>query len=136
MGDSGSYFIGLLLACLAILGTFYEESSGQSRHVILAPLCILAVPLYDFCSVMLIRLSQRRSPFRPDKSHFSHRLVEIGMQPRYAVLTIYLATVTTGLGALLLYQVPGWPGALLVVALIVCVLAMIAILETVGRFKS
>jgi UDP-GlcNAc:undecaprenyl-phosphate GlcNAc-1-phosphate transferase len=136
MGDSGSYFIGLLLACLTILGTFYEESSGMSRHVILAPLCILAVPLYDFCSVMLIRLSQGRSPFQPDKSHFSHRLVEIGMQPQFAVLTIYLATVTTGLGALLLYQVPGWTGALLVVALIACVLAIIAILETVGRFKS
>ncbi|MCH7989414.1 MAG: undecaprenyl/decaprenyl-phosphate alpha-N-acetylglucosaminyl 1-phosphate transferase [Planctomycetes bacterium] len=136
MGDSGSYFIGLLLACLTILGTFYEESSQMSRHVILAPLCILAVPLYDFCSVVLIRLSQRRSPFQPDKSHFSHRLVEIGMQPRYAVLTIYLATATTGLGALLLYQVAGWPGALLVVALIVCVLAIIAILETAVRFKG
>jgi UDP-GlcNAc:undecaprenyl-phosphate GlcNAc-1-phosphate transferase len=136
MGDSGSYFIGLLLACLTILGTFYEESSGMSRHVILAPLCILAVPLYDFCSVMLIRLSQGRSPFQPDKSHFSHRLVEIGMQPRFAVLMIYLATLITGLGALWLYQVSEWSGALLVIALTICVLAIIAVLETVGRFKG
>jgi len=136
MGDSGSYFIGLLLACLTILGTFYDEAAGQRPHVILAPLCVLAVPLYDFCSVMFIRLSQKRSPFQPDKSHFSHRLVDIGMQPRYAVLTIYLATLTTGLGALILYEVPGWSGALLVIALILCVLAVIAILETAGRNKG
>ena len=135
MGDSGSYFIGLLMACMTILGTFYEPDM-PSRHVILAPLCILAVPLYDFCSVMLIRLSQQRSPFHPDKSHFSHRLVELGLNQRHAVLTIHLATLTTGLGALLLYQVPGWPGALLVVALIACVLTMIAILETVGRKRN
>ena len=94
--------------------------------------CILAIPLYDFCSVVLIRLSERRSPFHPDKSHFSHRLVEIGFKPKHAVLTIHLATLTTGLGALLLYEVPGWEGAMLVAALIACVLAIVAILETVG----
>lgn len=135
MGDTGSYFIGLLMATMTILGTFYESQSG-SRHVILAPLCILAVPLYDFASVVLIRLSQGRSPFHPDKSHFSHRLVELGFKPRYAVMTIHLATLTTGLGGLLLYQVDDWAGAGLVIALIVCVLAIVAILETVGRKKN
>ena len=132
MGDSGSYFMGLLIACSTVLGTFYEAEIG-SRHVILAPLCVLAVPLYDFASVMVIRLSQRRSPFHPDKSHFSHRLVDLGMKPRNAVLTIHLATLTTGLGALLLYQVPGWTGAMLVVSLVTCILAIIAILETASR---
>lgn len=130
MGDSGSYFIGLMMACTTLQGTFY---GGGSKHVMLAPLCILAVPLYDFCSVMIIRLSQGRSPFHADKSHFSHRLVELGLKPSHAVLTIYLATLTTGLGALLLYRIDGWPDALLVVALICCVLAIIAILETAGR---
>jgi len=132
MGDSGSYFIGLLMACLTIVGTFYQEDVG-GRHVMLAPFCILAIPLYDFCSVVLIRLSQKRSPFQPDKSHFSHRLVELGLKPRNAVLTIHLATLTTGLGALLLYRVPDWSGAWLIIGLIVCVLAIVAILETAGR---
>ncbi len=135
MGDSGSYFIGLLLASITVLGTFYDyrPDSEAGKHVILAPLCILAVPLYDFCSVMLIRLSQGRSPFQPDKSHFSHRLVELGLKPSHAVLTIHLATLTTGLGGLLLYRMDDWSGAMLVVALIACVLAIVAILETVGR---
>ena len=132
MGDAGSMFIGLMLASLTLHGTFYD--AGQStRSVILAPLCVLAVPLYDFTSVMLIRLSQGRSPFQPDKSHFSHRLVELGLSRKYAVLTVHLCTITTGLGALLLYRVHDWTGAILVLTMVLCVLAVIAILETVGR---
>lgn len=131
MGDSGSNLIGFLLATLTVAGTFYEQSG--SRHVILAPLCILAVPLYDFCSVILIRLREGRSPFHGDKSHFSHRLVELGLRPAHAVLTIHLATLMTGLGALLLYKVQDWTGAMLVAALISSVLGIIAILETAAR---
>jgi UDP-GlcNAc:undecaprenyl-phosphate GlcNAc-1-phosphate transferase len=147
MGDTGSCLIGLWLACMTVVGTFYDygrtgflsstggaESTGT--HVILAPLCVLAVPLYDFCSVVLIRLSQGRSPFHADKSHFSHRLVELGMSRKHAVLTIYLITLTTGLGGLLLYRVEGWPGALLVLAMVACMLAVIAILETAARIAA
>jgi len=132
MGDAGSCFLGWMLACLTVMGTFYEENFA-SRHVILAPLCVLAVPLYDFCSVVIIRLREGRSPFQPDKKHFSHRLVELGLRPRNAVLTIHLATLTTGIGALLLYRVKSWTGAGLIVTLVGCVLAIMAILETAGR---
>jgi len=132
MGDAGSCLIGLWLACTTVVGTFYEY--GQTRtHVILAPLCVLAVPLYDFCSVVLIRLLQGRSPFHADKCHFSHRLVELGMSRAQAVLTIHLITLTTGLGGVLLYQVEGWVGATLVMLLVLCLLAIIAILETAAR---
>ncbi len=132
MGDSGSMFIGLMLASLTLMGTFYDPQQS-TRSVILAPLCVLAVPLYDFTSVMLIRLSQGRSPFQPDKSHFSHRLVELGLSRKHAVLTVHLCTITTGIGALLLYRVQDWSGAILVLAMVLCVLTVIAILETVGR---
>lgn len=131
MGDSGSNLIGFLLATLTICGTFYERTG--SRHVILAPLCVLAVPLYDFVTVIWIRIRAGRSPFHGDKSHFSHRLVELGLRPSRAVLTIHLATLMTGLAGLLLYKVSDWTGAWLLIALIFCVLAMISILETVGR---
>jgi UDP-GlcNAc:undecaprenyl-phosphate GlcNAc-1-phosphate transferase len=144
MGDTGSCLIGLWLACMTVVGTFYDYGRGgfpgstsaagpSGTHVILVLLCVLAVPLYDFCSVLLIRLSQGRSPFHADTSHFSHRLVELGMSRKHAVLTIYLITLTTGLGGLLLYQVEGWPGALLVLLMVLCMLAVIAILETAAR---
>lgn len=131
MGDSGSNLIGFLLATLTVTGTFYQHTG--SRHVILAPLCILAIPLYDFVTVILIRLKAGRSPFHGDKSHFSHRLVELGLRPVRAVLTIHLATLMTGLGGLLLYKVGDWTGAWLIIALICCVLSLVSILETVGR---
>jgi UDP-GlcNAc:undecaprenyl-phosphate GlcNAc-1-phosphate transferase len=129
MGDSGSMFIGLLLASLTVLGTFYDPSLA-SRHVILAPLCVLAVPLYDFTTVVLIRLLQGHSPFHPDKNHFSHRLVRLGLSRRNSVLTVHLTTLATGLGALLLYQLENWTGAVLVISLVLCVLSIIAILES------
>jgi UDP-GlcNAc:undecaprenyl-phosphate GlcNAc-1-phosphate transferase len=131
MGDCGSNLIGFLLATLTVTGTFYESTG--SRHVMLAPICVMAVPLYDFCTVIFIRLSQGRSPFHGDKSHFSHRLVELGFRPVHAVLTIHLTTAMTGLAGLLLFKVGDWAGAALVCSLISCVLAVIAILETVGR---
>jgi len=132
MGDTGSYFIGLLLASFTVLGTFYEYGR-TSTHVMLAPLCVLAVPLYDTASVLVIRLSQGRSPFHADKSHFSHRLVELGLSKPAAVLTIYLVTLTTGLCGLLLYQVETWMAAGIIMLLVGCLLAIIAILETAGR---
>ena len=133
LGDAGSYFIGLLLAALTVVGTFYEGSQGHGRHVILAPLFILAIPLYDFTSVMLIRLGRGHSPFQADKNHFSHRLVELGLSRRNTVLTIHLATLLTGLGGVLLYRVADWTAAILILVLIACVLGIIAILEMVGR---
>lgn len=136
MGDCGSYFLGVMLASMTVLGTYFDYEDQSSRHVILAPFCILAIPLYDFCSVILIRIKQRRSPFHPDKSHFSHRLTDLGLSRPKAVLTIHLATLTTGLGGLLLYFVTGWVGAILVCGLIVCVLAIIAILEMAGLRAS
>jgi len=135
MGDSGSQFLGMMMGTLTLLGTFYDESTA-SRHVILAPLCVLAIPLYDFCSVILIRLAQGRSPFHPDKSHFSHRLAAVGLSKSQAVLTIHLATLTTGLGGILLYRVNDWTSAVMIVALILCVLSIVAILEAAALKTS
>ena len=133
MGDAGSYLVGYLLAMATLSATFAGKS--LPRHAILAPLCVLAVPLYDTATVVLIRLRAGRSPFEGDKSHFSHRLVELGMSKTQAVLTIYLATATCGLGALLLYQI-NTMGACVVLLMVACVLVLIAILETTGRRRK
>jgi UDP-GlcNAc:undecaprenyl-phosphate GlcNAc-1-phosphate transferase len=130
MGDAGSYFIGFCLAAATISGSF--AGSGLPRHAILAPLCALAVPIYDTLSVVVIRWREGRSPFVADNSHFSHRLVAMGLSKKQAVWTIYLATGTCGLAALVMHQVNRF-GAFVLVALVVCVLTMVAILEFVGQ---
>jgi UDP-GlcNAc:undecaprenyl-phosphate GlcNAc-1-phosphate transferase len=131
MGDAGSYFVGFCIAVTTLLAT-YASYESASRHTVLAPLCVLAVPLYDMVTVLWIRLREGRSPFQADKSHFSHRLVELGLTKGQAVLTIYLTTATCGLGALLLPRVSLF-GAFVIFLQIVCVLLLIAILETKGR---
>jgi UDP-GlcNAc:undecaprenyl-phosphate GlcNAc-1-phosphate transferase len=126
MGDAGSNFVGYLIGVVTVLSTFTKP--GMPEITVAAPLCVLAVPWYDSLSVILIRLHQGRSPFQPDKSHFSHRLVAMGMTPKQAVLTIYLITLVTGLGALMLYSIEGlW--ALLVLLQVTCMLGAVAILE-------
>lgn len=134
MGDAGSYFVGFLIAVMTLLATFASYDS-PAQHGVLAPLCVMAVPLYDMITVLWIRAREGRSPFQADKSHFSHRLVELGLTKGQAVLTIYLTTATCGLGALLLHRVDAI-GAGIILLLILCVLMLIAILETTGRSNT
>ena len=133
MGDAGSYFVGFCIGVATLLATYVSDQSAGT-HALLAPLCVMAVPFYDMVTVIWIRCREGRSPFQADRSHFSHRLVELGFTKGQAVLTIYLMTATCGLGALLLRHVD-WAGAIIIVLMIVCVLALIAILETTARRK-
>ncbi|WP_235905312.1 glycosyltransferase family 4 protein [Tautonia marina] len=130
MGDAGSNFLGFLLGALTVVGTFTRDNpdSDFSPFGALAPLLVMAVPLYDTVSVIIIRIREGRSPFQADRSHFSHRLVERGLTPPWAVRTIYLVTLAGGLGALLLHRLDGW-GASVVASQTLCVLGVVAILE-------
>jgi UDP-GlcNAc:undecaprenyl-phosphate GlcNAc-1-phosphate transferase len=127
MGDGGSYFVGYWIAISSLLAT-YSSYQSDSRHAVLAPLCVLAIPLYDTVSVIWIRLREGRSPFEGDKRHFSHRLVDLGFSKRNAVLTIYLATLTCSMGALLLPRTDTF-GAGLIVGMVLCIVGMVAVLE-------
>ena len=127
MGDAGSNFLGFLLGAMTVVGT-YHVWGVDSPFSVLAPLLVMAVPLYDTTSVVLIRLLEGRSPFQGDRRHFSHRLVARGLTPPQAVWTIDLVTLAGGLGALLLHRLDGW-GAGLVMAQTACLLGVVAILE-------
>jgi UDP-GlcNAc:undecaprenyl-phosphate/decaprenyl-phosphate GlcNAc-1-phosphate transferase len=131
MGDAGSYFLGYWIAICTLLST-YVGAKGESPHAVLAPLCLLAIPLYDCLSVVVIRLREGRSPFQADKKHFSHRLVELGLTKKQAVFTIYLATLTCSLGALLLPRTD-WVGACIVLAIVACMLLLMTVLESLVR---
>jgi UDP-GlcNAc:undecaprenyl-phosphate/decaprenyl-phosphate GlcNAc-1-phosphate transferase len=135
MGDAGSNFLGFVLGALTVAGTFTRDERGgsYSPYGVLAPLLVMAVPLYDMTSVVLIRLREGRSPFVGDRRHFSHRLVDRGLTPPQAVLTIDLVTLAGGLGALLLHRL-GAVGASVVMLQTCCLLGVVAILElSAGR---
>jgi UDP-GlcNAc:undecaprenyl-phosphate GlcNAc-1-phosphate transferase len=130
MGDAGSNFLGFLLGSLTVAGNFFQQGQA-SPFGVLTPLLVMAVPLYDMTSVILIRLSEGRSPFQPDRRHFSHRLVGRGLTPPQAVWTIDLVTLACGLGALLLHRLDAW-GAGVVLGQTACLLGIVAILELSG----
>lgn len=150
MGDSGSIVLGFLVAFLAIRLTYVPVESWTSGtldpspggvppatvpwHKVLTPLVILAVPLYDFASVVLIRLSQGKSPFVGDMQHFSHRIADRIGSRRAAVLVIYLFALATGLSGVLLSSVLEWHGAV-IIAQTGVLLAALAFFEWSERRK-
>lgn len=110
LGDGGSLVVGFLLAFLSVRITYVSNTPGEPVpwHVVATPLVILAVPLYDFASVVLIRLSQGRSPFVGDLQHLSHRIERRGLSQRQAVLVIYLFAASVGLSGMTLPALRGW----------------------------
>jgi len=132
MGDSGSLVVGFFVALLTLRTTYYHQSDSGGLYAVFMPLVVMAVPLYDFISVTFLRLRQGKSPFVGDTQHFSHRLKRRGLNDTQTVLTLYLATVCTCVGAIFLKDV-GLVGAVLIFAQTVMILAIIAILETTGN---
>jgi UDP-GlcNAc:undecaprenyl-phosphate GlcNAc-1-phosphate transferase len=137
-GDAGSFIIGFFIALLTLRTTYYHQTGNGQWYPVLLPLIAMAVPLYDFLSVIFLRISQGKSPLAGDTQHFSHRLKNCGLTDTQTVLTLYLATLCTSLGAIFLYQV-NLTGAILIFFQTIMILAIIAILETTsnnGKHKS
>ncbi|HSW01558.1 MAG TPA: MraY family glycosyltransferase [Sedimentisphaerales bacterium] len=132
MGDAGSLVVGFFVALLTLRTTYYQQTGSGSWYPVLLPLIAMAVPLYDFTSVTLLRIRQGKSPFVGDTQHFSHRLRRRGLTDRQTALTLYLATLCTGLGATFLYQV-NLVGAILLVLQTATIVAIIGIFEGTAR---
>jgi len=97
IGTTGVYAVGFALAVLSILGT----------AKIAVALLVLGVPIIDTFWIIIRRLSQRRSPFTPDRGHFHHRLLDLGLTHRNAVLLIYLLCAILSVAAILLSESAG-----------------------------
>lgn len=101
MGDTGSLFLGFLLAALS-LGTHYTRISEIALY---APIIILAIPIYDTLFVMYMRIRQGRSPFLGSKDHFALRLEAWGLSRKKIVLLAYLLSFFLALFAWLVTRV-------------------------------
>lgn len=89
MGDSGSLFIGFMLAAVGIKLRFPQNVTAVTWMI---PVLVLGLPIFDTGLVIISRLRRGVNPLTtPGKDHLSHRLVARGMTHREAVLTLYLA---------------------------------------------
>ena len=91
-GTSGVQFVGYSLAVLAILGT----------AKVAVALLVLGVPIIDTFWIIVRRVTQGGSPFRPDRTHIHHRLLDLGLSHRETVLVIYGICLVLAVLALLL----------------------------------
>jgi len=102
MGDTGSLFIGFVLAALAIKLRFLGNAPLVTWMV---PVCVLALPIFDTALVVVGRLRRGVNPFTTaGKDHLSHRLHALGLTRREAVLTCYLLAGACGLVGVYLTQ--------------------------------
>ncbi|KAA3617114.1 MAG: hypothetical protein D8M58_04025 [Calditrichaeota bacterium] len=98
MGDTGSLFLGFILASLSLKS--FENSS--TNIAMLLPIITLAIPIGDTAVSFFRRLNNGKHPFKPDKDHLHHRLIFLGLTHKQAVHIIYMLSVAYGATALLM----------------------------------
>lgn len=96
MGDTGSMFLGFVLATTAIQ-TNHKSSTAVA---IVVPIVALGVPILDTLLAMARRAARGAPLFSADRGHIHHRLVDLGLSHRQTVLVLYAASVVLGLVAL------------------------------------
>jgi UDP-GlcNAc:undecaprenyl-phosphate/decaprenyl-phosphate GlcNAc-1-phosphate transferase len=135
LGDGGSSFIGFTLAGLAVMGEWARDNPVVA---LLTPTLILGVPLFDIAFVGLRRITSGKVHSLSGwlaytgKDHLHHRFAELGLTQTQSVLLILFLSLTLGLSAILLKDAQAHEAALLLLQA-VCVLAVVVVLETVGR---
>ncbi len=105
LGDSGSMFIGFVLAATSLLGSMVKHSTAVA---ILVPVIALGVPIMDTLFSMVRRVLERRPIFSPDRGHIHHRLLEMGVTHRKAVLILYGFSIAFAAGAVVLATGRNW----------------------------
>ena len=98
MGDTGSTFLGYILATLSIQGLF-------KMYAIISfavPFLILGVPIFDICFAFLRRIAKGQNPMIADRGHVHHRLIDMGFSQKQSVAITYMITAILGLAAVVL----------------------------------
>ncbi|MHC1729934.1 MAG: glycosyltransferase family 4 protein [Syntrophobacteraceae bacterium] len=113
MGDSGSYFLGYMLASLSIVGSM----KSQTTVAVLIPVISLGLPLIDTVLATIRRFLIGKEIFQPDKSHIHHRLLKMGFSHRKTVLLLYAATIFLGFFALMLVNAQDQTSAIVLLLL-------------------
>ena len=95
MGDSGSLFLGYMLASVSILGTL----KTATVVAVIIPVMVLGLPIFDTVFAIFRRLINRRPLMEADKGHLHHRLIFLGYGQRRATLMLYCVSGIMGIAA-------------------------------------
>jgi UDP-GlcNAc:undecaprenyl-phosphate GlcNAc-1-phosphate transferase len=114
MGDTGSMFLGYMLAAISILGAV----KSAATIALIVPIVALGLPILDTAFAIIRRYMSGRPIFKPDKGHLHHRLLEMGLTQKQAVLLMYVISGCLGLSAIALTEVNKSFGAFIIIALL------------------
>ena len=98
MGDTGSTFLGFILAVVSIQGLFKSYAIISFA----VPFLMLGLPIFDTCFAIFRRVSHGQSPMAPDRGHIHHRLIDMGFSQKQAVAVLYVISAILGLSAVVL----------------------------------
>ncbi|MDU2063808.1 MAG: MraY family glycosyltransferase [Sporomusaceae bacterium] len=101
MGDTGSMFLGYMLAAISILGTV----KSAATIALIVPIVALGLPIMDTTFAIIRRYNSGQPIFKPDKGHLHHRLLAMGLSQKQAVLLMYVISGCLGLSAIALTEV-------------------------------
>lgn len=118
MGDTGSTFLGYMLATVSIMGLFkfYAVISFA------VPFLILGLPIFDTANAIIRRVAAGRSPMSPDRGHVHHKLIDMGFNQKQAVAILYAISATLGLTAVVLTSSGEVKAIVLLLAVLVAIL--------------
>lgn len=134
LGDAGSTFIGFTLAGIAIIGNWAEDNVIK----LVIPILILGVPIFDMVFTTIMRIKEEKISTLTEwlkyggKDHFHHRLVDLGLHPKGAMIFICFINVSFGISAIMVNNEKAIVGfwAILQASII---FAGIAVLMVVGK---
>jgi UDP-GlcNAc:undecaprenyl-phosphate GlcNAc-1-phosphate transferase len=129
MGDSGSYFLGFILATMSLAGGAQKASTAVS---LLVPIIALGLPIFDTLFAIVRRFLERRPIFSPDRGHIHHRLLDMGITHRRAVLILYAISVVFTVAAIGVSLGHSWQVG---VAILVAACVMLGFVRFVGYFE-
>jgi len=108
LGDTGSMFLGFILAGLGLVGSL----KATTATILVLPIVVLGVPVFDTLWAIMRRTRSRVSPFKADRDHIHHRLVRVGLHHRHVVMILYFICTFLGVSAYLIVQLPYQTGFL------------------------
>ena len=120
MGDTGATFLGYILATMSIQGLFKYYAVIS----FVVPFLILGLPIFDTSFAFFRRIAHGQSPMQADRGHIHHRLIDMGLNQKQAVATLYVISAILGLSAVVL-TTGGEQRAILLFAAL-CIAASIA----------
>ncbi|MEG0755738.1 MAG: MraY family glycosyltransferase, partial [Oscillospiraceae bacterium] len=98
MGDTGSTFLGFILATVSIQGLFKFPMIISFA----VPFLMLGLPIFDTAFAFIRRIAHGQSPMHADRSHVHHRLIDMGFSQKQAVAVLYMISAILGLSAVVL----------------------------------